>query len=402
MLYLLISCVSFILVSKSMTNKQPWQEGQLKLFSIGLSTLLMNWFQKSRLHTGLLQPISFRVKHMVMKSSGSREVLENVDQEQPGGHVCLLDLPDLTMECILEKLSPSGLCSMAGVCTSMRDRCIRDHFWEKHMKQKWGKLIGAAAYREWELQHTDSARRRNNQSDQTKKKSVFDSLSGLLQFCSWVIRPKLQSCRVKTTSATTLPVDSVMSLYLSLEIGDFWFPAQVYNRENGNVGFMLSCYDAQLRYDSGSDTFQARYSPYGRRTMEENIPWDRIRAAPVDTPSHMLHVSDCLHDLKPGDHIEIQWRRSKEFPYGWWYGVIGHFELCNGSENHCHCHYNDTVVLEFSQYTPGSRWRQMMINRKYHREEGNEADGFYGGIRKLYNVEEIAKWKLLWPNQVLE
>lgn len=50
--------------------------------------------------------------------------------------------------------------------------------------------------------------------------------------------------------------------------------------------------------------------------MEEHIPWDRIRAAPVDTPSHMLHVSDCLHDLKPGDHIEIQWRRSKEFPYG--------------------------------------------------------------------------------------
>jgi hypothetical protein len=44
----------------------------------------------------------------------------------------------------------------------------------------------------------------------------------------------------------------------------------------------------------------------------------------------------------------------------------------------------------------------MMINRKDHREEGNEADGFYGGIRKLYNVEEIAKWKLLWPNQVLE
>ena len=50
--------------------------------------------------------------------------------------------------------------------------------------------------------------------------------------------------------------------------------------------------------------------------MEERIPWDRLRAAPVDTPSNMLHVSDCLHDLKPGDHIEIQWRRSKEFPYG--------------------------------------------------------------------------------------
>lgn len=59
-----------------------------------------------------------------------------------------------------------------------------------------------------------------------------------------------------------------------------------------------------------------RYSPYGRRATEDNIPWDRLRAAPVDTPSHKLHVSDCLHDLKPGDHIEIQWRRNKEFPYG--------------------------------------------------------------------------------------
>ncbi|KAM5562357.1 F-box protein [Rosa sericea] len=402
MLYLLISCVSFILVSKSFTNKQPWQQGKLKLFSIGPSNFLVSWFQNSRLHTGFFQPITFQVKQMMAKSSSSRVVVENVDQEQEAGHVSLLDLPDLTLECILERLSPSGLCSMAGVCTSMRNRCTSDHFWKKHMKQKWGKLIGAAAYREWELQHVAIARRRNSQSDQTKKKSVLDSLSGFLPFCSWVIRPKSQSCRVKSTSDTTLSVDSIMSLYLSLESGTFWFPAQVYNRENGNVGFMLSCYDAQLSYDSGTDTFQARYSPYGRKTMEERIPWDRLRAAPVDTPSYMLHVSDCLHDLKPGDHIEIQWRRSKEFPYGWWYGVIGHFDLCDGNENHCHCHYNDIVVLEFSQYTPGSRWRQMMINRKDHREEGNEADGFYGGIRKLYNVEEIEKWKLLWPKQVLE
>lgn len=37
---------------------------------------------------------------------------------------------------------------------------------------------------------------------------------------------------------------------------------------------------------------------------------------PVDTPSYELHISDSLFDLKPGDHIEIQWRRNKEFPYG--------------------------------------------------------------------------------------
>lgn len=62
----------------------------------------------------------------------------------------------------------------------------------------------------------------------------------------------------------------------------------------------------------------------------------------------------------------------------------------------------DTVVLEFHQYTRGSRWRCTMINRKEHREEGNEADGFYGGIRKLKSKEEISRWKQLWPREILE
>lgn len=62
----------------------------------------------------------------------------------------------------------------------------------------------------------------------------------------------------------------------------------------------------------------------------------------------------------------------------------------------------DSVILEFSQYSPDSKWRRVMINRKTHREEGNEVDGFYGGIRKLYEDEEIARWKHLWPTQILD
>lgn len=23
---------------------------------------------------------------------------------------------------------------------------------------------------------------------------------------------------------------------------------------------------------------------------------------------------------------------------GWWYGVVGHLESCDGNENFCHCH----------------------------------------------------------------
>ncbi|KAI9122755.1 hypothetical protein K1719_005644 [Acacia pycnantha] len=88
--------------------------------------------------------------------------------------------------------------------------------------------------------------------------------------------------------------------------------------ENDHVGFMLSCYDAELSYDRHMDTFQARYRPHGRRpiAIENGITWERLRAPPTDTPCHDLHISDCLNDLRPGDHIEIQWRRNKEFPYG--------------------------------------------------------------------------------------
>ena len=62
----------------------------------------------------------------------------------------------------------------------------------------------------------------------------------------------------------------------------------------------------------------------------------------------------------------------------------------------------DTIILEFNQYTPGSKWRRASVNRKDHREGGNETDGFYGGIRKLHSKYEIAKWKKMWPTEVLE
>ncbi|XP_057765829.1 F-box protein At2g32560-like isoform X4 [Salvia miltiorrhiza] len=64
---------------------------------------------------------------------------------------------------------------------------------------------------------------------------------------------------MKDKKNTSLPHNSLMSCYLALQSGKFWFPAQVFNRENGHVGFMLSCYDAQLSYGSTSDNFVARY-----------------------------------------------------------------------------------------------------------------------------------------------
>lgn len=56
--------------------------------------------------------------------------------------------------------------------------------------------------------------------------------------------------------------------------------------------------------------------------IEGGIEWHRIRAPTVETPSNVLHISECLDELKPGDHVEIQWRRNKDFPYGMLFKII--------------------------------------------------------------------------------
>ncbi|KAF4371978.1 F-box protein At2g26850 [Cannabis sativa] len=402
LLYLFITCVPFFLFLKSLSLKPlpPWAS-EMRLLSTWFWKYL-SFFNKSQLTNKKKKQIHifsslFLSQNMSLKrKTNLSSKVENVEEM---GQMSFLDLPELVLDCILERLPPEALCSMAGVCTSMRERCMSDRLWEKHMKLKWGSLIGQAAYREWQW-HIASKNDMGNLK-QGKQRGLMRILSLGWPF-SWIVRSKVDDITSKQRS--TLPVDSIMAWYLALETGNFFFPAQVYNRENGHVGFMLSCYDAQVSYDPRTDTFQARYPPHGRRAVavETGVPWERLRAPPVETPPHDLHLSDCLHELCPGDHIEIQWRRNKEFPYGWWYGVVGHLESCDGNENYCRCHDSDTVVLDFNQYTPGSRWRHTTVSRKDHREEGNEADGFYGGIRKLNKEEEISTWKKIWPAETLD
>ncbi|KAJ4896834.1 F-box protein [Raphanus sativus] len=374
LLYFLISCLSFFFLSKSL-SLPPWASETKSLLSFYLS--------KNLLFTNTLHPT---------KPDPASPALED--------HMSVLDLPDLALDRILDLLPPSGLSSMARVCSSLRERCVSDHLWEKHLVSKWGKILGPSAYREWKCYLSSSRHLDSSPLHQTGHPLGLDKL---IIACLRSISSVLRDDDSKQRKA--LPVDSTMSFYISLETGRFWFPAQVYNRENGHVGFMLSCYDAELSYDALTDTFQARYPPQGRRagSVEKGVTWERLRAAPLEASPHHLHVSEeSLNELKPGDHIEIQWRRNKEFPYGWWYGTVGHLESCDGDLNHCHCHLSEMVVLEFNQYTVGSRWRRTMINKREHREEGNEEDGFYGGIRKLSCKEEIATWTRLWPSSILE
>ncbi|XP_027080008.1 F-box protein At2g26850-like [Coffea eugenioides] len=404
MLFFLITCCSFIIFFyKSLSFKLlPLLACEMRLLSLwcwkdfSLLSLLTKSIKSSRFFASEMM-MSF--KKRTLQTSSKTVVHHNADElSSPSSSeiMSILDLPELVLECILEKLPPEGLCSMAAVCRSLRDRCMSDHLWEKHMIQKWGRIIGPAAHREWQWH---IATRKDSCFNQATPKGSFNYLSQL-----WPLSLVRSSLRNRITKRkNSPPVDSVMSWYLALESGKL-FPAQVYNREHGHVGFMLSCYDAELSYNPRTDTFQARYPPHGNRAVavETDVTWDRIRAPPVDTPPHDLHISDCLSELHPGDHIEIQWRRNKEFPYGWWYGVVGHLETCDGNSNYCRCHESDSVVLEFNQYTPGSRWRTTTLSRKDHREGGNEADGFYGGIRNLQRNEEISTWKKLWPTEILE
>lgn len=370
-----------------------------------LALSLLGFLAGYRLLGGVASTATAADAMPLMQSFKRKRPAAKVESAEGTGEPSVLDLPELAIDCILAKLPPAELRNMAAVCRSMRDRCQSDHLWESHMSRKWGSVLGTAAREEWRSYLSSSTAPGGGAScgsaGSAKHRRWLAALSCVCPVVSWM-RPRADGAAGRSVG----PVldDSVMSWYLHMESGKFWFPAQVYNREHGHVGFMMSCYDAELSYDFRTDSFRARYPPHGRRTVvvEDGVHWDRIRAAPVETLAHDLHASDSLHQLRPGDNIEIQWRRNKEFPYGWWYGVVGHLESCDGNEHFCRCHLSDTVVLEFNQYTPGSRWRQSLVNRKDHREEGNEGVGFYGGIRKLHKKDEISKWKQLWPTDILE
>jgi F-box domain len=146
----------------------------------------------------------------------------------------VLDLPELTLELILSKLPPQGLCAMAGVCTELRARCRSDYLWERHLKEKWSSVVGPAAQREWKSYLA------------SKKSLELSSFGGSLgRQRKWISRVWPLSwirSRIGTADkgSCIVPDDTVMSWYLSLESGKFWFPAQVYNREVTRISLQIS------------------------------------------------------------------------------------------------------------------------------------------------------------------
>lgn len=229
MLYFLISFVSFvILFCKSFSIKplSSWENGTTKLVSTEFWGKLLSLLV-SRLRTGstFSSFLQFSLGMPLRKKSCLVSNKVENGKEEEGKVFSLLDLPDLPMECILEHLSPAELCNVATVCTSLRDRCMCDYLWERHMKRKWGKVIGDAAYKQWKW-HVASSRNKEKASKQHNQKRV------LANFLHGFLLPfKSSKSGNGRQSRSSLPDDSIASLYLSLESGKFWFPAQVYNRE---------------------------------------------------------------------------------------------------------------------------------------------------------------------------
>lgn len=184
------------------------------LFLGELACFLVQWLKYYRLIGKTISRMAYKKQHLAK--------IENVEV---GGEFSLLDLPELPLECILGRLSPVELCNMARVCQNLRVICQSDHLWDRHMKEKWGRVIGQAASREWQL-FIASKKNLGAFYGGGKSKNWLQTLSYMWPIL-W-LRSKIDG---GSEPRSSLPVDSIMSWYLSLESGKLWFPAQVYNRE---------------------------------------------------------------------------------------------------------------------------------------------------------------------------
>lgn len=222
MLFFLVSCLSFLLLSQSFLkpNPSPKMGSKLWRFPLIFREILVLMAKKRKTLIKVFQAPSLKKIF-----SPKFEIVEEIEDEKKHEiSISLVDLPDLVLDCILEKLSPAELCSMAKVCSSMREKCTSDHLWQKLLKQKWGEAIAEAAYREWQSQIP--LKRSLEFLHFTEKRSKFLLFSTLFGYKSEMKEKK-----------SSLPLNSVMSCYLALESGKLWFPAQVFNRE---VNFSFS------------------------------------------------------------------------------------------------------------------------------------------------------------------
>ena len=157
------------------------------------------------------------------KMSSEKNCVSKLEKQKDCKVYNLLDLPEWTLDCILECLSPMDLFRVAQVCTNLRDKTRNDALWEKLIKQKWGRLLGDAAYHEWQWHTTKFANTQSIFSLQHNQTGSCGSFSGVWPFLNF------HSYLENFTDFITLFKNcSKMALYICLESGRFWFPVQLY------------------------------------------------------------------------------------------------------------------------------------------------------------------------------
>lgn len=166
--------------------------------------------------------VSFKKASTSRKKSAPRS--EGSEERTAERGTNILDLPELTLDCILEKLSPKELVTVACVCRCLRDRCRSGHLWESHMRKKWGRLLGKASRRAWESYAASRKHALGSATlvQHTKPKNWMGYLFS---------RSNSDADRRLNIVNNTSPADVTMSWYSALESGRLWVPAQIYNRE---------------------------------------------------------------------------------------------------------------------------------------------------------------------------
>ncbi|CAK8543076.1 unnamed protein product [Lathyrus sativus] len=291
----------------------------------------------------------------------------------------LLSLPQEILDCILKQLSPKDLFMVSHVCTHLRNNSRSDYLWNQHVEQKWSKLEGEDFHNEWKY-HTEKIRNEESLFLHQNQSKSCGNISGDYPY------QRLHSYLKSNRALNDLIKNhSQMALYIFLESGRFWFPVQVYKATKKT----LYCYDALASYDSRTDTFRTRSTNAGQRLVERDIEWERLRMPPPKTFLVDYYEYSNLNDLKPGDHIEIQKRRRKAFPYhDWAYASICHLKSCDRDINQCSCQDND--LLEMMIHKRGSIHKYLMSRTMTHLITWKDFN-FLNGIRKLTN-EEVEKW----------
>lgn len=160
--------------------------------------------------------------------------------------ISLLNFPESILDGILERLSPIELIKMSEVCICLRNKCRSDHFWEIHMKQKWGRVIGHVALKEWQWHVTSITAEEGsvlNQQINNIQNGSLGSFSG-----AWPMLC-LGSYFEECTHLKSLLLSNnfKMALYLSLESGKFWFPAQLFRVKTSSLSYSSELIVCSLR-----------------------------------------------------------------------------------------------------------------------------------------------------------